>query len=388
MNELRIGIVGLGNMGSVHARQILDGKIPRLKLTAVCDTDPAKFERAPGVKAFTSSAEMIRSGLIDAVFVCTPHYDHTTIGIDGLQQGLHVLIEKPVSVHVADCQRLFAAYEKRPKASQLFGAMFNQRTDPRYAKVRQLIQSGELGEIRRVNWIITDWFRTQSYYNSGGWRATWKGEGGGVLLNQCPHNLDLITWLCGRPSKVRAFCGIGKWHDIEVEDAVTAYMEYPNGATGVFITTTGEAPGTNRLEITAEKGKVVIEGSKVTWTRNVVAMGEFCRTDPGGFTRPEVWNIDIPTDGFGEQHNGILKNFTAAALDGTPLLAPALEGVNSVELANAFLYSSFTDKTVSLPLDGAAYEAHLKKLIAESRFEKKVDVGAKSTGFANSFGQR
>lgn len=235
-----------------------------------------------------------------------------------------------------------------------------------------------------MNWIVTDWFRTQQYYNSGGWRATWKGEGGGVLLNQCPHNLDLLWWLCGTPASVRATCAIGKWHDIEVEDAVTAYLEYPNGATGVFVTTTGEAPGTNRLEISAERGKVVVENGKLTWTRNTVPATEFCRTSATSFDKPETWTIDIPCDGNGEQHVGILKNFTAAALDGAALIAPAQEGLNSVQLANAFLYSSFTGDTVNLPIDAQVYETHLKTLIAESSFKKSRGI-PNSADFSNSF---
>ena len=251
MKQVRIGIIGIGGMGGSHAHQILDGKIKGGKLVAVCDIDERQFKKFEGkeLKTFTSSAEMIRSGEVDAVIVATPHYAHTTIGADALKQGLHLLVEKPISVHKADCEKLIAAYDARPKKKQIFAAMFNQRTDPRYRKVKELIDRGEIGELTRVNWIITDWFRTQSYYDGGGWRATWGGEGGGVLINQCPHQLDLLQWLCGKPSSIRAFCGIGKRHHIEVEDEVTAYLEYDNGATGVFITSTGEAPGTNRLEI-------------------------------------------------------------------------------------------------------------------------------------------
>jgi len=386
MANLRLGIVGIGNMGSGHLREILAGKISRLEVSAICDIDPAKLAKFPQVKGFTDSAAMIRSGVIDAILICTPHYDHTTIGIDALGQGLHVLVEKPLSVHKADCERLIAAYDKRPKKTQQFAAMFNQRTDPHYLKLRKMIQGGELGEIRRINWIITDWFRTECYYASGGWRATWKGEGGGVLANQCPHNLDLMQWLFGLPTKVRGFCQFGKWHDIETEDAVTAYLEYANGATGVFITTTGEAPGTNRLEVAAERGKVVIEGGKISFTRNLMPMSEFSQTTDQAFGRPEVWHIDIPVNGHGGQHNEVLQNFTEAVLDGTELIAPAQDGIRSVELGNAMVLSTLLDRTVTLPLDGAQYDAELKKLIASSTFQKKA--AAKPVGgddFAKSF---
>jgi len=380
-NEVRLGIIGIGNMGSDHSKNLLAGKVPRIRLTAICDLDPARMT-FDGVKHFTDSRELIRSGEVDAVLVATPHYYHTIIGIDALEQGLHLLVEKPISVHKSDCEKLIAAH----RDGQVFAAMFNQRTDPFYQKIRSLIQSGELGEIRRMNWIITDWFRTCAYYASGGWRATWGGEGGGVLLNQCPHNLDLLQWMFGMPSSVRAFCRFGQYHDIEVEDDVTAFLQFKNGATGIFVTTTGEAPGTNRLEIAAERGKLVYERQRLTFTRNEVGMTEFSRTTDKGFARPPTWDVDIPAPGQGEQHIGVLKNFAAAILDGAPLLAPAGEGIHSVELANAMLYSTFTGKTVDIPLDGKAYERHLKKLIASSKVKKKTPVRkASADDFANSF---
>lgn len=384
--EVRIGIVGVGNMGSDHASRIINGEIPRTRLTAVCDYNQSKLDKYPDQKQFTCSDEMINSGEIDAILIATPHYDHTTIGIAALKAGLHVLVEKPISVHKADCERLIKAYDERPDKGQIFAAMFNQRTDRYYTKVRDLITSGELGEIRRVNWIITNWFRTYSYYASGGWRATWGGEGGGVLLNQCPHQIDLYQWLFGMPSKVRGFCQISRYHEIEVEDDVTAYFEYPNGKTGVFITSTGESPGTNRLEITAERGRIVIENDKIMWTRNCVEMTEHSKTTESGFVGPETWEINIPAHGHGDQHLGIIKNFVEAILDGTELIAPAVEGIHSVELANAILYSSFIGQTIEMPLDSTAYEVHLKKLIEESTFEKKVDETAATADFSQSFG--
>ncbi len=377
-NDVRIGIVGLGNMGGNHAKSILEGKVPNLKLTAVCDLDDKMFKKLEShsetLSFFSDSSEMLASGLVDAVLVATPHYAHTTIGIQVLEAGLHLLVEKPISVHKADCERLIAAYKGD---GQIFGAMFNQRTDCYYQKLRKLIQDGELGKINRINWIITNWFRPEVYYASGGWRATWKGEGGGVLLNQCPHQLDLWQWLFGMPSSVRAYCGIGKYHDVEVEDDVTAFMEYEDGATGVFITTTGEAPGTNRLEVAAERGRVVIESDKFSFIRNEVETTEFSRTTDVAFSQPAIWNVDIPVSGHGAQHIGILKNFTEAIRDGKPLLADAREGIHSVELGNAMLFSGMTGQTVEMPLDGEAYEAMLQKLIAESTKEKVVRTDVK-----------
>ena len=328
-SEVRMGLVGLGNMGTAHATCILEGKVPGLRLTAVCDVDEVVFKKLDKhrdkLELFTDASALIASGKIDAIVSATPHFSHTTIGIEALQAGLHVLVEKPISVHKADCERLIAAHQSD---GQIFGAMFNQRTDPHYQRLRQLITSGELGKINRVNWIITNWFRSEAYYASGGWRATWKGEGGGVLLNQCPHQLDLWQWLFGMPNTVRAFCSIGKYHDVEVEDEVTAYMEYADGATGVFITTTGEAPGTNRLEVAAERGRVVIEDGTISFTRNEVETSVFSNATSEAFATPPIWKIEIPVQGNGEQHLGILKNFAAALLDDKPLLADAREGIH------------------------------------------------------------
>ncbi|WP_309386822.1 Gfo/Idh/MocA family protein [Cerasicoccus frondis] len=379
MKEVRIGIIGLGNMGTTHAKNIIEGKVPGAKLSAVCDHDEKRLESYKDQKHFSCGEEMIKSGEIDAVIIATPHYPHTTLGIAALEAGIHTLVEKPISVHKADCERLITAHTNK---DVVFAAMFNQRTDPRYIKLRELITSGQLGKINRINWIITDWFRTAHYYASGGWRATWGGEGGGVLLNQCPHQLDLLQWLFGMPTEVRAYCQIGRFHDIEVEDDVTTFLKYESGATGVFITTTGEAPGTNRLEVAAEQGKVIIEGEGIKWIRNEKQTSEYCNEAKDGFSKPGTWDISIPTQGFGEQHVGIMKNFVDAILNGAELIAPAAEGINSVELANSMLYSSFTDTTLKLPLDGAAYEAHLKKLIAESTHVKEV----KETGPANLAG--
>lgn len=384
MNTLKIGIIGVGNMGTTHANNILAGKVKGLELTALCDHNPDKLKGFDHVKTFDNAADLIASDAVDAILIATPHYDHTTLGIATLEAGKHLLVEKPISVHKADCERLIAAHADK---GLVFAAMFNQRTDPHYTKLRSLITSGELGEIRRINWIITNWFRTYSYYASGGWRATWKGEGGGVLLNQCPHQLDLWQWLFGMPDKLRAFIQIGRFHDIEVEDDVTCYMEYANGCRGVFITTTGEAPGTNRLEVVGERGKIVVEHGTdrgIEFIRNEVPMTDWSKECKGGFTPPPVWNINIPVKGYGPQHVGIMQNFTDAVLKGADLIAPAADGIHSVELANAMLYSGFTDQTLTLPIDAGAYEQHLHKLIAESRFEKKV-VEQKANDFSNSF---
>ncbi|MBC2603139.1 Gfo/Idh/MocA family protein [Puniceicoccus vermicola] len=382
--DIRIGIIGVGNMGGVHAKSIQDGKVPGLKLTAIADREEKNRDRVSDVKKFVEGSELIQSDEIDAVLISTPHYSHTTLGIEALQKGLHVLVEKPISVHKEDCEKLIAAYDGNPK--QIFAAMFNQRTDFRYQKARELIQSGELGEIRRLNWIITDWFRTEHYYKSGGWRATWGGEGGGVLLNQCPHQLDLWQWLFGMPSRVTARCQIGRFHDIEVEDSVTALLEYDSGVQGVFITTTGEAPGVNRLEIVGDRGRLEISGGDtLKYHRNEVPAQKHLGESKTGFEKPSTWDVSIPTEGGGEQHVGILKNFVGAITGKEKLIAPAIEGIHSVELANAMLLSGFTDKPVQVPIDSAAYAAELKSRIENSTFVKKTVEAGEASDFSKSF---
>lgn len=380
---VRLGVIGIGNMGKYHLSYLNSGDMKNCEVTAVCDIDERQIKDLdPKYKKFTDSKELIRSGKVDAVIISTPHYDHTTIGIDAFENNLHVLVEKPISVHKADCERLIAAAKAHP--DKKFTAMFQMRTEPVYKKIKQLITTGEIGEIRRINWIATFWFRSEAYYKSGGWRATWSGEGGGVLLNQSPHNLDMWQWLFGMPAKVRSFLGIGKYHDIEVEDDVTTYMEYANGATALFTTTTGEYPGTNRLEITGERGLLLLEDGKLTMKRNEVETTEFSKTTPNGFSTPEFWNVEIPIRGKGGAHKEITQNFINAILYGEELLAPAEEGINSVELANAMIYSHFTDSTVEMPLDGAAYEAKLKELIASSTYVKEV-VESKEVDMNASF---
>ena len=382
MNKVRIGIIGLGNMGKYHADYLLQGKVSRCELTAVSSSTEAKLEKYKGLKTFDAGEKLIRSGEVDAVLIATPHYSHTTLGIEAFKAGLHVMVEKPISVHKADCERLVAAARANPKL--VFGAMFQLRTEPRYKKLKQLIDAGELGQIVRLNWIITDWFRTEAYYASGGWRATWRGEGGGALLNQCPHQLDLLQWLVGMPNCIRAFCQFGRYHNIEVEDNVTVFMEYSNGATGVFITSTGEAPGTNRFEIAGDRGKIVLEGGKMTFTRNEVSMRDFSKTAKTGFARPDLWNVEIPLENAPAQHATVMQNFVDSILDGTPLIVPGAEGTNSVEIANAALYSTWTRQTVELPLNSGAYEEALQEKIRTSKFEKKV-VQTSGEDFAKSF---
>lgn len=382
MNKVRLGIIGLGNIGQHHHAYLTAGKVARAELVAVSDAMADKLPRYAPLKTFTDGEALIRSGLVDAVIIATPHFQHTTLGIAALKEGVHVMVEKPISAHKADAERLIAAHQQNPKL--VFAGMFQLRAEPRYLKIQKLIQSGELGNLVRMSWIMTDWFRTEAYYASGGWRATWKGEGGGVLLNQCLHNLDAMQWLLGMPSRVRSFCQLGRFHDIEVEDQVTAYLEYANGATGTFVSSTGEAPGTNRFEIVGTRGKLLLENNKLTFTRNDADMIEFSKTAKQGFAKPEVWNVEIPFDNAPNAHATLMQNFVNAILDGEPLIAPGAEGIHSVEMANVMLYSSLMDQTVDLPMNSAAYEKKLNQLIAESKKEKKV-VAIAGEDFTKSF---
>ena len=366
MKNVRLGIIGMGNIGRFHASYLTEGKVPGCELTAVCSTSPAKLKEYGdrGVYVFGDAAELIRSRAVDAVLIATPHFQHPALAMAAFENGLHVMCEKPIAAHKADAECLIAAQRKKPDL--VFAVMFQFRASPCYTIIRQLVQDGVIGEVVRVNWINTDWFRTEAYYASGGWRATWKGEGGGVLLNQCPHNLDTLQWICGMPKRVRGFCQLGRFHRIEVEDNVTAWMEWENGATGVFISSTGEAPGTNRLEIAGTRGKLVLENDKLTLSRNDADMVEFSQTAQAGFLKPGVSQEEIPFAREDAPHAVLLRNFADAILTGRPLLAPGKEGLHSLELANAILHSSLCSETIELPMDGAAWEKKLNELIASS----------------------
>jgi predicted dehydrogenase len=373
MNQVRIGIVGMGNMGWSHAEYLTKDKVKGAVLTAVSDLFESKRKEAAdnfgdGIAVYETAERLFSSGKVDAVIIATPHYDHPECAIAAFNHGLHVLVEKPAGVYTKQVRLM---NEAAAKSGKVYSMMYNQRTNPMYVKLKDLISSGELGEIRRTNWIITNWYRSQSYYNSGGWRATWAGEGGGVLINQDPHQLDLWQWTIGMmPTRVRAFCQFGKYRNIEVEDDVTAYVEYENGATGVFVTTTGEAPGTNRFEVTGDRGKVVIEEGKMTFWRLRVSEPEFNATFTGNFGQPECWKCEIPVAGEGPGHMGITQNFVNAILKGTPLVAPGEEGIHGLTLSNAMHLSTWTDNWVNLPIDEELYYNLLQEKIKNSTFQK------------------
>lgn len=377
MKKVKFGIIGMGNMGSGHLSYFYDGKIENGVVSAIADVKAARLEAAkknyPGeYKCYSSGEELIDNADVDAVVIAVPHYDHPPLAIRALKRGLNVICEKPAGVYTKQVKEMNAVAEQ---SKGLFTMMYNQRTNPLYIKMHELVAGGELGEIRRVNWIITNWFRTQFYYDSGSWRATWKGEGGGVLMNQCPHQLDLLQWICGMmPSKVRAFCHFGKWHDIETEDDVTAYLEFPNGATGAFVTTTADSPGTNRFEVLCSRGKVVCEKDELQVYRLNEDLQEFLMSANAGFAQPKYTEETIKQGGNNPQHVGILNNFANAVLGTEPLYVDGREGLKCVELIDSMLLSSWTDKTVSLPIDDDEYYCELKKRIDSSRLKDTNDI--------------
>ena len=373
---LKLGIIGAGNMGSGHIKNILEGKCPDIVVSAVADRKESRRDWAKGVlpdaAIFNEGSELIASDACEAVLLAVPHYQHPPLAIEAFEHGKHVMCEKPAGVYTLQVREMMAAADKHPELT--FGMMFNQRTNCLYRKAKELIAEGAIGEMKRMNWIVTDWYRTQFYYDSGAWRATWAGEGGGVLLNQCPHQLDLLQWLCGLPVRVHAFTHEGKWHDIEVEDDVTAYLEFANGATGVFVTTTGDAPGTNRLEITGTKGRLIVENNELVFDKLEMDEREWCVTCPEGFKKPGVTRVPVETDGQNLQHVAVLNAFAAHIERGEPLVADGREGINGLMLSNAIHLSGWTGETVSLPIDEEKFLQLLNERRATSRHKEDVDV--------------
>lgn len=377
LQKIKVAVIGVGTMGSAHVKDIV-ARVPNIQLAAVCDIDHARADRYAAeyhVPAYYDYRDLLAQAELDGVIIATPHYFHTPISIDALGQGLHVVVEKPLAVHVKDGRAMIAAYERALKKNPklVYAIMFQQRTYSYWQKIKQIIDNGELGKLVRATWIITDWFRTQTYYDNGGWRATWRGEGGGVLLNQCPHNLDLYQWFFGLPRRVTGFAAIGKYHNIEVEDEVTAFFEHENGMVGHFITTTAESPGTNRLEIDGELGKLVFENGKITLERNQASMFDYIRTSQLAFDRVPSQVEEIacePPVSWG--HAVVLETFANVVQGQGQLVANATEGLNSLMLGNAIMQSHFQGRPVELPIDEEAYAAKLMELIKTSRFQKVV----------------
>jgi predicted dehydrogenase len=384
-DKVRLGIIGFGAQGSMYAKFIADGLVPNMVIGAVADTDAAKRAAAAdlyGVPTYSDHASLLAGGDVDAVITAVPHYLHPEMGIAALQAGIHALVEKPAGVYTRQVAELNAYAAEHPELT--FGIMFNQRNNPLYRRLKEIVDNGEIGAIRHTSWIITTWWRPQGYYNQSAWRATWGGEGGGVLVNQAPHQLDLWQWICGVPQSVYAKVAYGFRRDIAVEDEVTAVVDYGNGATGTFVTAVHDLVGTDRFEILGDQGKIVVDGSKTATVTRLVKderdlsdsmgmddvrklfMGEL---DPTTMYTQEIIEFDSP---WGAQHAGVLENFAANILDGTPLLAPGSDGINGVRLANAIHLSSWTGREVPLDFDEDEYLAGLNQRIrAEGKFPER-----------------
>ena len=367
MEKVRIGVIGCGGMARAHMSAIKEAA--ELQFTCASDVVAESVRQVVeehGVKGFDDGNELLDSDQRDAVLIATPHYFHPTYSIAALQRGLHVLTEKPVSVTAKAAAEANAVAAEHPELK--FAVMFQRRTESTCRKVKEIIDSGQLGEIRRVNWTATNWFRTQAYYDSGSWRATWEGEGGGVLMNQCPHDLDMFWWLVGLPCRVTAQVGLGKYHDIEVEDDVTAILEYPNGATGVFIASTGEMPGSNLFEVVGDRGKLTQRrGEPIELIQTDKSVDEFCRHSSLAWGAPKTTRMLIEPPSESGGHKAIHENFARAILHDEPLIAPAAEGIHSVEMANAMVMAGVTGNPVDVPTDHDAFDALLKELIEKAK---------------------
>ena len=374
---IRVGVIGIGNMGSAHAACIAAGKIQGMTLAAVCDIDSEKLEYCrknfPDATVYSDWEQLLADQTVDAVVIAVPHPLHSKMAMAALKAGKHVQLEKPVDISVSRAAELNRV---AGESGKVFSITFNQRTNDLFQRAREIIKSGQLGELKRSVWIITNWYRTQYYYDSGTWRATWSGEGGGVLLNQAPHNLDLWQWICGMPCEVTGFCDIAKYHDIEVEDDVTIFVRYPNGATGTFITSTGEAPGTNRLEITGTLGKIVLENGLLKWWKLKQDERIICKESKKSFERISHDYVEISPRFQEPAHAGILQNFTNAILYGEELLAPGVDGIHELTISNAAYLSAWNgSRPVAIPFDQAAFDEKLAALAARSH--EKQTGGAK-----------
>lgn len=385
MKKIKLGVIGIGSMGRCHIKNILENHCPEIEVTAVADMKKEQLDWAKNncfdAQRFLSGEKMIQQADIDSVLIAVPHYDHCSLAVAAIKNGKHTMIEKPAGVYTKQVREM---NEAAKQSDVVFGIMFNQRTNPVYRKMREIVQSGEMGEICRTNWIVTNWYRPQAYYDSSEWRATWKGEGGGVLLNQCPHNLDLWQWICGMPVSIEAKMKFGSKHKIEVEDEVTAFAEYENGATGVFITSTGEFPGTNRFEIILDGGKLVSENDKLYIYKSSPFESVFSKNSNEMFGSPNLEEYIFESNEKSTQHIGVMNAFAGAVLRNEPLVAKGEEGLNSLLLSNAMHLSAFSGgKTVRFPFDENEYYHILKEKIKTSR--RLTGAQDVITDFSSSF---
>jgi len=356
---IRFGVIGLGVMGQEHARVIRAN--PLLNLAAATDAQAATGRKVAadlGCKWFDSAEEMIRSDAVDAVVIATPHWLHADLAVSALQAGLHVLCEKPLSVTVEQSDRVLAA---AAESRGMFVVVHQKRFEPAYLFAKQMLDSGELGSLYRCSMIESAW-RSESYYRSSPWRGTWRGEGGGVLLNQAPHILDRYAWLCGMPETINARCDT-TLHNIEVEDTASAILYHANGAHGYIHISTIEAPAISRMVLCCDRGRITVENGKVQVTKLRDSIRERTANDTQsmGALESETRTINLPTDG--DVLGVFYDDFVAAAHGTGQLTCPGDEGRNAVELANAMLLRSAKGAAVSLPLDRQQYAEFMEKML-------------------------
>ncbi|WNC72797.1 Gfo/Idh/MocA family oxidoreductase [Thalassotalea psychrophila] len=371
--EIRLGVIGLGNIAQQHINNVTTGATKNCKITALCSRSAGPQAAELGADHFTRYQSLIDSGSVDTVLIATPTLSHFEIAKYALEKGLHVMLEKPIGLSSFEGETLVKIKPNNVK----FALMLNQRTDPTFKKIKAVVDSGVLGEIQRTHWTMTNWFRPDIYFQVSDWRATWKGEGGGLLVNQCIHNLDIFQWICGVPSEITAFSEFGKYHNIEVEDEVTAYLRYNNKATGVFVGSTGEAPGVNRFDIIGDKGSLHFDSGILIQKLNDQSTATFCANTDEMFGLPTVSQSDISTTETVNQHAIIMNNFINAIISDEALIAPAQDGLASLDMANAMLQSTWNKQTVTLPMNRQAYQAQLNEKAAGSQLRSKSSTKAK-----------
>ena len=372
-SPIRIGVIGLGNIAKQHINNISSGAVQGCELRAICSRSGSELATELGVEHFVDYHELCDSGLIDGVIIATPTMAHFAMAKYALERNLHVMLEKPMGLSSYEGQALLQFANEK----SVFALMLNQRTDPTFSKMKQIVDSGILGPIQRTHWTMTNWFRPEIYFQVSDWRATWKGEGGGMLVNQCIHNLDVFQWICGMPSHIQAFCEFGKYHQIEVEDEVTAYFRYANGATGLFVGSTGEAPGVNRFDIIGDQGSLHFDAGQLTLKRNQQSTAEFNQQTDNMFGMPQCISEVLHITDKVNQHALIMNNFIDAIVHGAELIAPAEHGLASLDMANAMLLSTWQQQPITLPLDRQAYQQTLDDKIAHSVLRQKSDKQAK-----------
>ncbi len=370
MDTVRVGVVGVGSMGNGHADCTMN-KVEETELVAVCDTDKAVADaRAEeyGVKAFSSHEELLRSGLVDAITIATPHYDHPPIAVDAFNTGIHVMSEKPIGVTVGAADKMLAAAKE---SGLVFSVGYQRRFDPTVQAMKRVMESGRLGKIYRAMMIETH-FRSQAYYDSAGWRATWKGEGGGVLLNQSPHGIDIFMMLMGLPRRLQAVTRT-YGHHIEVEDEASAMLEWEGDIQGYYHTSTNEVPTRTIMEICGDNGKLVYNGGSAQLFLLEQPLSEYNKDSTKMWGHPEVAEEpmelpDIPVQG----HEAVIRNFARAILFGEERMSPGEEGIDSLEFINATILSGGTGKPVEFPVPRDEYEEFIQEKISTSTFEKTV----------------